>query len=426
MPEHDDLDTRLDPRLDRAFAALTDDLSRSSGPGAAAAISTARRHRRTRVGAVALAAVVALAGGLALPDLRSSDDGIAAGGGSTRLDASAVERVTDGWIEGWTGVQPGASTISFGAESCFTDDVPADSPAGAETTTGTSLFAAGDTGLVSVLFTGYASSGDASTAQDQAYPPPDTCSETSWVEVDGVRVRHDAMPPGTERDGSWQTDVWSVQIGEQRGEVSLVTDLGVADEAVAGRMAQALVAGLRDGWTDSGTVAVTPTTGLRPALPEVDDRDLRSALRGWAAAEPSDSTTVGSFPDLPCVTREVRDGSVAALGSADQRQVSWSIGGFSDAARAAANVDRMLDQARTCTEPEMTPTTVARGVTLVTYDTARPNGHGALWLLARGDRAMAVGVSGAAGPMPDGVADDVAAVMVQWLQLPWPPASGQQ
>jgi hypothetical protein len=38
---------------------------------------------------------------------------------------------------------------------------------------------------------------------------------------------------------------------------------------------------------------------------------------------------------------------------------------------------------------------------------------------AVGDRAMVMAVSGAAEPMPGGVADDVAGVMDDWLHLPW-------
>jgi hypothetical protein len=56
---------------------------------------------------------------------------------------------------------------------------------------------------------------------------------------------------------------------------------------------------------------------------------------------------------------------------------------------------------------------------LATYDYGGPDGHGALWLAARGDRAGAVGVDGAAGPMPAGVDVAVAGVLDEWLGLPW-------
>jgi len=67
-----DLD-QLDPRLDAAFESLTRELARTHGPGAAAAMATARTRRRTNVGAVALATLVVVGGGLTAPQLLSSD-----------------------------------------------------------------------------------------------------------------------------------------------------------------------------------------------------------------------------------------------------------------------------------------------------------------------------------------------------------------
>jgi hypothetical protein len=153
-----------------------------------------------------------------------------------------------------------------------------------------------------------------------------------------------------------------------------------------------------------------------PQLPPVMDSDLTRALGGWKAASRSSATTI---PHVPCLSAQVDAGSIGASASGTPRGVSWMIGGFEDETTGPANVERMLDELRACTDPRMSVTTVADGVTLVAYDAGGGSGHGALWLHAVGDRAMVTGVTGAAEPMPAGVADDVAGVMDDWLRIQW-------
>jgi hypothetical protein len=250
MPDLDHFD------LDRAFDSLARDLDHSPGPGAAAAMSTARTRRRTRVGAVALAALVVVGGGLTVPRLVFPPDGVATNGGSGRLDAAALDRATDGWIsdwEAWERFSPYGGG-AFEMPGCLDDAAPDAVPAPEPTSYGTSRFVTPSGATALVLIERYADADDAASTQALSHRAPDTCGITTTYDVDGARVRHTSVPPEGESVGdAWLGDIWSVRIGADRAEVHVVNDSGVADEGAAERVAQAAVAGLRDGWTQSGT-----------------------------------------------------------------------------------------------------------------------------------------------------------------------------
>ncbi|GAA1943939.1 hypothetical protein [Nocardioides hwasunensis] len=89
--------------LDRAFEALTRDLAHSPRPGAGAVLATARKRRRTRVGAVAFAALAVVGGGLTVPALMVADDG--GRGGWTESGPREVSSVdAKGPLPEWTGI----------------------------------------------------------------------------------------------------------------------------------------------------------------------------------------------------------------------------------------------------------------------------------------------------------------------------------
>lgn len=248
-------------QLDRALEALTRDLAHSPGPGAAAAMSTVRRRRRTRVGAVALAALVVVGGGLAVPRLVVPDGGVAAAGVSARLDTAAVATATDGWIgewETWERYSPWGGG-SFSTASCSSAGGPDGEVAPEPISRGSSRFVSHSGASAVVTFSRYADADAATSAQGLSAPAPNTCASTTTYDVDGVQVRHESMPPVPESDGDmWLGDLWSVRIGAERAQLELVNDTGVADDATAEEVAEALVAGLRDGWTQSGMETVRP------------------------------------------------------------------------------------------------------------------------------------------------------------------------
>lgn len=254
MPDLDDL------VLDRAFASLTRDLAHSPGPGAAAAIGTARTRRRTRAGAVALATALVVGAGLVVPRVLPQD-GVASHGGSDRFDAGALEQATEGWLddwEAWERFSPYGSG-AFGMPGCLDVAVPEGAPAHEPTSHGTSRFVTPSGATAVLLLERYADPAVAASAEAMSRTTPGTCGATTTYDVDGARVRHTSVPPEGDSVGdAWLGDIWTVHIGTDRAEVQLVNDSGVADEAVAERVAQAVVAGLRDGWTMTGMDAAVP------------------------------------------------------------------------------------------------------------------------------------------------------------------------
>jgi hypothetical protein len=404
--------------LDRAFASLTRDLSHSPGPGAAAAITTARKRRRTRVGAVALATALVVGGGLTVPRLVFPEGGVAAGGGSARLDAAALDRATEGWLsdwETWELYSPYGGG-GFSTAGCSTVASP-DGDRGPEPQSlGTSRFVTPSGATLLVTMEGFADAERARSSQDLSHPDPDTCGTTTTYVVDGVEVRHDSMPPEVESDDdAWLGDVWSARIGSERVEAQLINDTGVADDRAAERMAEAVVAGLRDGWTQSGMEAVRrqPQT---PQLPPFDDGELGRALGGWSAASRGHASTV---PNTPCLGESVGTGAVTASSGGTPDGVTWDFAGYDDGAAGAARIAAMLDELRACVDSAMSVDELPNGVTLVTYDYGAPEGRGALWLAENGDRAGAIGVDGADRPMPRGVGEAVAEVLHTHLRLAW-------
>ncbi|SEB49146.1 hypothetical protein SAMN04489844_0275 [Nocardioides exalbidus] len=410
MPDID----QLDPALDRAFDALTRDLARSPGPGAPAAMATVRKRRRTRVGAVALATLVVVGGGLTVPRMMSANvDGVAANGAAQPLDAAALETATAGWLSGWEAWSPNSPKGggSYTMPECLSDDTLTEKQP--QVGWGISQFVGSEFAMTTATFGQYPDVATAEAAQSEAYA---TCRGATTATVDGVEVWHYAEAPSEPRTA--MTDVWTAQIGTERLTLEIAGRAGVAPGAVADRVAEAVVAGLRSGesqeQSDGDPNAVDPDA--KPQLPPVMDSDLTRALAGWKATSRATASTI---PNAPCLSAQVDSGSVSASGSGTPRGVSWQIGGFDDETTGPANIERMLDQIRSCTDPRMSLTTVAAGVTLVTYDVGGQAGHGALWLHAVGDRAMVTGVGGAADAMPAGVGDDVARVMDDWLRIPW-------
>ena len=402
-------------QLDRAFEALTRQLAHEHGPGAAAAISTARRRRRTRVGAVALAALVVVGGGLTVPRLLVAEDGVAANGGSVRLDTAALERATARWIDGWVDRDRGSTYAGgFGTASCSSSGAPGGDSAPDPVSVGISQFVTPDDALADIAVKRYADAERAMSAQELSTPAPDTCGTTTTYDVDGVTVRHDAMPP--EQPGIWLGDVWSVRIGSERAQLEIASGAGNADSRTAQAVAQALVAGLRDGWTQS-VEQVEPDPQDQRSLPAWTDVDLEAALAGWRSPTKRAATT---SPNLLCLHDRLNGVSTSISGGGGSPWgLSYTIAGYDDPTGGPANVELVLEQLRTCTSTEVRLETLPNGVHLATYDTGGPEPENAIWLAANGDRAGMVAVERADRPMPASARQDVADALLEILHTPW-------
>ncbi|HSU03808.1 MAG TPA: hypothetical protein VLK03_14755 [Nocardioides sp.] len=405
-------DPHLDPHLDRAFEALTRELAREQGPGAAAAVSTARRRRRTRIGGVALAALVVVGAGLTVPQLLSPEDGVAARGGEAPLDAAALERATEGWLSGWEEWERYSPKGggSYSMPGCLSPDVMEERQP--QVASGLSRFVGSELALATAAFTEYPDAAAAERAQAEAFP---TCRGTTMT-VDGTEVWHYSEAPTT--PGTSVTDVWTVRIGPERLVLEVAGRAGVAPDATVERVAEAAVAGLRSGESqeryEGDPYAVDPEP--RPQLPPFDGGELGRALDGWRSAS---RASASGIPNTPCLAEQVDAGSVAGSSGGTPRGVTWSFGGFADDAAGEARIGAMLAELRACTDWAMSVEELPNGVFLATYDYGGPDGRGALWLAHSGDRAGVIGVDGADRPMPTGVAQAVADSLYAQLRQPW-------
>ena len=395
--------------LDRAFASLTRDLAHSPGPGAAAAVSTARRRRRTRVGAVALVTALVVGGGLTVPRLVFPEGGVAAGGGVARLDGAALDRATSGWLEGWTLERRMGG--SFTRPRCpALDTTPWATERG-----DTVLFL--DDSSAAVRISGFPDAAGLGRSWDEQVAALSACVDLGSpdeVPVDGTSVLH--WQVGMPDDGARTTDVWVARDGTRVGQLEVVTSDSAAPADAVRRVAEALVAGLRDGWTESGTRQVSPRP-IRGPLPEWPDVDLEGAVDDWGSPTKRAATT---SPNLLCL-RDHLDGPASTTSAAGgtPRGLSYRIAGYDDPDGGTADVELVLDQLRACSSTDVTIETLPNGVHVATYDTGGPEPDNAIWLAANGDRAGMVAVERADRPLPQGVRDDVAEALLEILHKPW-------
>ncbi len=254
-----DLD-QLDPRLDSAFESLTRDLAHSHGPGAAAAMATARTRRRTQVGAVALATLVVVGGGLTVPRLLFPADGVrptAARPASTPQPSRRPRTAGSAEWETWERYSPWGGG-SFDGARARTSAGPVGEPPRSRRRRGSSRFvsAAPARRPCLVAWTGYADVASAASARRRPTPAPDTCGTTTTYDVDGVAgpARLDAAS-GRRRlrhvDGSATSGARGSGPSGPSSRSSATPASRRGDRRGGGE--RLLVAGLRDGWTQSGT-----------------------------------------------------------------------------------------------------------------------------------------------------------------------------
>lgn len=406
-----DIDHRdaLDPALDHAFRVLARDLAHSHRPGAAAAVATVRRRRRRRMGGVALATLAVLAGGLALPQALTSEDDIAANGSAAPLDAAAMTRATEGWIEGWSDERRMSGSFTM-------PDCPALADADDATSRGDTVVFT-DSSSAAVRMFGFDGKPAVDDAWDRRADALSTCQDLGAYEVvavDGTSVLHwrTARPAA----GAGLTDVFLARSGSRIGQLELVTPAPAASTKIVRRVSLALLAGVREGWTQSGMSDSAGTPTVKGPLPGWPDAELEEALAGWRsrlhAAAPS-------TPGTPCLDERLEDDALASSGGGEPRGITFHSAGFTDQTVASAKVAAMLRQLRGCTDADMHVERLPNGVHLATYDAGGRQGLGALWFAAEGDRAGFVGVEGADRPMPTEVRQGVADVLLSTLRLPW-------
>lgn len=242
--------------------------------------------------------------------------------------------------------------------------------------------------------------------------PVDEVARIEHSPVGTIKARLSRGRSALAQSGIWLGDIWSVRIGDERAQLELAAGAGNADSGTAEVVAEALVAGLRDGWTQS-VEDVEPRPRSLPAWPDID---LEGALAGWESPTRAAPSTT---PAIPCLDEQLYvDVEVSGSGSSP-RGVSYRITGYAEETTGPARVADMVHQFRTCSRGDVQLGTLPNGVHLATYDLGGPEGRGALWFAANGDRAGFVGVSRADRRMPLGVREDVGDALHTILRLPW-------
>lgn len=403
--------------LDRAFEVLTSELSvRSVRPGAAAAMATARRRRRTTVAAVAAAAVLAV-GAVVLPLVAPERIGLVADlPPAAPFDVAAVERATDGWVDGWVADEP---VGSFGQPAC--DTTPDSAPR--ETSLGRSAFASSHRSGMTLFLRGYDRPLSAEIAYDEWTDTLTGCRATTGARVgdypDGTAVQHYRTTlVGSESDPVL-TDIWVARSGDRLGVVEAVTDGAPATGDAVEGVADALVAGLRSGWTEIPMEVPEPAPPASTQMPGFDVGTLRIALAGWQPAERMDAF---DSPTTPCM--EPVRGGISSSEATDPDSFAVSLTGFTRGGRAATEAADVLDMLRGCADVRTSQRALPTGVTVTTYRHDGDGGHGAVWVAHTGDRVLVVEVDGVATPLPDGTAATVGAWLRDVLDKPWSGSGG--
>lgn len=403
MPETD---------LDRAFTALTDDVATRAGrPGAASAIRTARRRRRTTLAAVVATAAIAVGSAVALPQLTDARPGWTDSGlpASAPLDAAALDAATDGWVSGWTDSPASNSLSGLDCEENQTD-LPSTNDVG------WSHFSGGEGAVATAVLLNYQAREVAAEAWERAGLDAEGCGLVTGVESDdypdGTEVRH-FVATGQQVDGSsGVTDLWFARTGASMGMLRTFS-AGGADEESARRLSDALVAGLRSGWTQDrvGDPALEGEGQESLDLPDVDHARLESALRGWRAAGPQDAT---SDPPVPCLPLNETSANVSTA-STSQTGLYSAIEGYRNGGVAADEVRRKLEGLRRCQSVRMVERSLGGGVTLIVWDRGGQAGHGAVWLAADEDVTVLVAADGRGTSVPLTAAREVAELVREVL-----------
>jgi hypothetical protein len=405
MPEPDTFD------LDAAFARLERDIAGlSHGPGAARAVSTARRRRRTTIGAAAAVALVAIGAGTlattqvgdhaepATSTVDRSDRPVPA---PAVLDAASLGRATAGWAGPWNNLDMNANPGRTLNPSCRINN---DQSWSESISGGSGFFQTGDGHSVDF---GAIRWNDGARAQVsatlklfQACPGAHT---TEVTYADDSHVWFVELPSMT--GGLTQTGI-AVR-GHDVLELAIAPTAGLPDE-VQVRLADAMVAALE---SDSGLNSL-PQGGVgRISTPEpyahfAPDR-LGQALGGWQSAW-HDGQPDG-YPDYrllhdPCGSTAWADAGMDMPVGANGR--FW-IHQFSSRAAAGTGYQRISESLQRCAGYAVKTVSSPRGA-----DVLVARGDEDVWVIQDDDWVVAMYVPRSSTPPPDSVSVRMRSAMV--------------
>ncbi len=298
-----------EPDLDRAFAALTSDLSaHSSAPGARAAIATARTRRRARGGAVALVAAAAV-GAVVIPQLVGGTDGSSVAG-SRDLPAAAamtpesLTAATDGWVGSWQTLDETNASSLEGLDSNCLGEVGG--PDAEPTRIGDQVFVAeGGAAAAIAIFVDYADSPSAAGEYAAAFTRAmGACGASVSESARGDAVVAHGSAGGTA--GQDVDEVWFARLGDRVAVFAVLGTPSPAPPDTTGALTDLVLRALQESSSydlSSGALDVAVDGGSSSGTPQSFDTlpldRIREATGSWSQGWSDRAST--SSDHLPCV-----------------------------------------------------------------------------------------------------------------------------
>ena len=403
--------------IDRAFDALTHDVTtRTHAPGAERATRTARRRRTTTVvGAVAALAVIA-GGGVGILDHRSMHTVVDPAGelpAPAPLSVDVMDAVTTGWISGWTeptSIKDVPSDLAAAGDDCMTSLLGSESDNDVASF-GASAFLSGH----SIVF----SRGMAMKTEAAAQHLMDDSAPSSAC----TDVRTSAPAPDTELITARASDshghaVFAVARWHERLAFLGVSDPAHADpEAVRAALGDALLAAIQEDSTvsvmsgiagdafsvsgGSSSASGSSSAGAPSySMTSPTVADLQQALGSWAAGFRTQGAS--RMIDAPSC---MRDGASSSSGETVGSDAVVSLSSYDSADSSQQALADLQSSLASCGFATDGPT--GDGYLVASKGGAHPT---TLWFLRSGSHVAWIQVAGWADP-PQGVDDAVAGLL---------------
>lgn len=417
MPEHDTFD------LDAAFDALERDIAGlSRGPGAARAVSTARRRRRTRIGAVAAVAVL-LVGGVVVGNELGHDRAVEPAGRPlptpAPLSVQGLDNATHGWSGSWHTYtdadkkyisNQGSGECGFLVKDQFVAQ-PTRNGAGIFLTTG-----GAQTVVWRIGIRGTQAATQEYHATVAAFEACRGHHDQTFTYPDGAEATVAALP-GTGQKGNV---VVATRYHDRAGTFALGPAPAPTPEQAA-RLADLVMAATVDDRTYdvAGPAAIQlGESGLRPhpapLVGTVSAQALGPALDGWSTPwDPQFSKTVPDGSLAACVGNpEGHDPGNGLILNVGRNGIEW-VHGFASEAAATQAAAGIRDGLATCATPYVVRTSTLPSGRSVVVATGR---HTVLWVTRVGSHVVVLQLPAGSTPLPDAVSVKVGQVLEKVLE----------
>ncbi|MDX6368485.1 MAG: hypothetical protein QOK30_3561, partial [Nocardioidaceae bacterium] len=346
--------------IDDAFSALEREIATISSPrGAAHAVASARRRRRTTYGAIAAVAVLAV-GGAAISQGLGGRDGAVGPSDQlpppAELTPAALSAATAGWIDGW-GTPDDTQTRSLASVTCLRHN---NSNAFDHAIRGGEhAYGAGSTEITYMLGMEFPAdrvdAAVAAMATKAASCNPTVTSTKTYT--DGSQATFYQLPATS---GSGDLELWTAQYGDR---LALAVMAGTTNEPpadVVGHVDDLLLGALQVDTTFNTGSSIGVPSGSKSAssadFGSVAESDFAAALGAWPNEwQRTGTKSIGK--SLPCIgdwTQGSSSGMGASLGSNGEQDFF----SFDSVDSARASLQALASNLQACAASPATVRTV--------------------------------------------------------------------